>query len=119
MSWDRQGLINLHEQAEAFSIVLGDQPGIGLEIYNRLIDEFIRVTPQKNIVLPAYQRRGGHPALFGVKYQKEALRLKENIGLREILYKYPEDILTVEMGIDSILQDIDTPADYWKQLHSK
>jgi len=54
-----------------------------------------------------------------VKYQKEALRLKGDVGFRQILQEHPEDILAVEMDSDSILQDIDTPDDYRKQLEAK
>lgn len=115
----QQGLAALDEQAEAFFIVLADQPGIGPEVYDRLIGEFKRATPQKNIVLPTYRGRRGHPALFSVKYRREALRLKGDVGFRQILQEHPEDILAVEMDSDSILQDIDTPDDYRKELGSK
>jgi molybdenum cofactor cytidylyltransferase len=108
----RQGLINLSDNVEAFFIVLADQPGVGSEVFDRLISEFKRVTPQKNIVLPTYRSRRGHPALFGAKYQKEAFRIEGDVGYRQILQEHPEDILAVEMDTDSILQDIDTPKDY-------
>jgi len=115
----QQGLLALHEQAESFFIVLADQPGIGPEIFDRLISEFKRSTPQKNIVLPTYRGRRGHPALFGLKYKKEAGRLKGDVGLRQIIREHPEDILAVEVDSDSILQDIDTPDDYDQQLRTK
>jgi molybdenum cofactor cytidylyltransferase len=86
------------------------------EVFNRLIAEFRRVTPQKNIVLPTFRGRRGNPALFSAKYQKEALGIKGDVGLRQILQEHPDDILSVEMDTDSILQDIDTPDDYRKLL---
>jgi len=113
-----QGLKNLNDEVEAFFIVLADQPRVGPEVFNRLIAEFRRVTPQKNIVLPTFRGRGGHPALFSAKYQKEAFRIKGDVGLRQILQEHPDDILAVEMDTDSIFQDIDTPDDYQKQLKS-
>ncbi len=115
----QEGLTALHEQTEAFFIVLADQPGIGPEVFDLLIGEFKRATPQKNIVLPTYRGRRGHPALFSVKYREEALRLKGDVGFRQILQEHPEDILAVEMDSDSVLQDIDTPDDYRKQLGAK
>ena len=114
----QQGLLILNEKTEAFFIVLADQPGIGPEVFNRLISEFKRATPPKNIVLPTYRGRRGHPTLFSVKYRKEAFRLKGDVGLRQILQEQPEDILAVEMDKDSILQDIDTPDDYQNQRKS-
>ena len=112
----QQGLINLNDKVEAFFIVLADQPAVGPEIFDRLIIEFRRGTPQKSIILPTFRGRRGHPALFRAKYQKEALRIEGDVGFRQVLQEHPEEILTVEMDTDSILQDIDTPDDYQKQL---
>jgi molybdenum cofactor cytidylyltransferase len=113
----QQGLVNLSDKVEAFFIVLADQPGVGPEIFDRLISEFKRVTPQKNIVLPTFRGRRGHPVLFGTKYQKEAFRIEGDVGFRQILQEHPEDILAVEIDTDSILQDIDTPEDYMERGH--
>lgn len=111
----QEGLKNLNEKAEAFFIVLADQPGVGPEVFNHLIGEFRRVTPQKNIVLPTCSGRRGHPALFSTRYRKEANRIKGDVGFRQILQEHPEDVLELEIGTNSILQDIDTPDDYRKQ----
>jgi len=112
----QQGLINLNDKVEAFFIVLADQPGVGPEVVDRLISEFRRGSPQKSIILPTYRGRRGHPALFSAKYREEALRFKGDVGFRQVLQEHPEEILTVEMDTDSILQDIDTPDDYQKRL---
>jgi len=112
----QQGLINLDDKVEAFFIVLADQPGLGPEVFDRLISEFRQASPQKSIILPTFRGRRGHPALFRAKYQKEALRIEGDVGFRQVLQEHPEEILTVEMDTDSILQDIDTPDDYRKQL---
>ena len=112
----QQGLMNLNDKAEAFFIVLADQPGVGPEVFDRLISEFRRVTPSKSIVLPTFHGRRGHPALFSAKYREEALRIEGDVGFRQVLQEHPEEILTVEMDTDSILQDIDTPDDYQKRL---
>ena len=112
----QQGLINLNDKVEAFFIVLADQPAVGPEVFDRLIGEFRQASPQKSIILPAFRGQRGHPALFSAKYKKEALRITGDVGFRQVLQEHPEEILTVEMDTDSILQDIDTPDDYRKQL---
>ena len=114
----QQGLKDLDDKVEAFFIVLADQPGVGPEVFNRLISEFRRVTPKKTIVLPTFRGRRGHPPLFSAKFRKEAFRIKGDVGFRQILQEHPEEIEAVEMDTDSILQDIDTPDDYRKQLKS-
>jgi molybdenum cofactor cytidylyltransferase len=114
----QQGLMNLNDKAEAFFIVLADQPAVEPEVFDRLIGEFKRAAPQKTIILPCFHGRRGHPALFGTKYRNEAFRIKGDVGFRGILQEHPEDILEVEMDTDSILKDIDTPDDYQRELKS-
>jgi len=115
----RQGLMALDESAKAFIIVLGDQPGISREIFNRLIREFQQNYPHKNIVVPSYRGTRGHPVLFSTKYMKEALQLQGDVGCRQILADHPEDILTVQVNTEAVLFDIDTPEEYEKYLEQE
>jgi len=115
----RQGLRALNDKVKAFLIVLGDQPGISKEVYGRLIEAFQQARPKKNIILPTYKGRRGHPVLFSVKYLKEATHLKGDVGCRQILADHPDDILAVEMDTDAILDDIDTPEEYEEYLEQK
>ena len=112
----QRGLAALPEEAEGFFIVLGDQPEIPAEIYDRLIDEFHLVHPRKGILIPTCQGRRGHPTLFSGKYRDEAMRITGDVGLRPILQAHPEDILTVAVDSDAILLDIDTPEDFQRYL---
>ncbi len=115
----REGVKNLDETAEAFFIVLADQPGVKPEVYDRMIRAYRAAAPPKNIVLPTYCGRRGHPALFSAKYKTEAFRMEGDIGFRRVVQEHPEDILEVEMETDSVLQDIDTPEDYRKHCRNK
>jgi len=110
----KQGLKAIHPHAEAFLIVLADQPEIPPGMIRRLIDEFRSVRPAKSIVIPAYQGRRGHPALFSVKYCTEILQLSGETGAREILARHPDEVLTVEMDKDAVVIDVDTEEDYLK-----
>ncbi len=51
----RQGLSIVDKEAEAFLVVLGDQPGIRRETINQLIEAFHNSRPRKKIVLPVYR----------------------------------------------------------------
>jgi molybdenum cofactor cytidylyltransferase len=115
----RHGLAALGKGVEAFFIVLGDQPGIPSQIYNRLIREFRRVYPSKRIVLPTYQGEKGHPALFSIDFREEGAAIKGDVGFRQIIAAHPQDILHIEMGTDAVLNDVDTPEDYNTLLKSK
>jgi molybdenum cofactor cytidylyltransferase len=108
----RRGLQALDERSQAFFIFLGDQPEIGKEIVDRLIDDFRRSYPGKKIAIPTHRGCRGHPVLFSAEYKKEALRLTGDVGCREILADHPEDILEIEVGSDAVLEDLDTPEDY-------
>ena len=119
MSSIRAGLTAVDPVTKGFFIVLGDQPTIGVEVYNRLIEEFHRHYPQKSIFIPTHEGRRGHPALFASEYIREAMEIEGDTGLRAIIQKHPEDVMTLEMGTKSILDDLDTPEQYESLKKSK
>ena len=112
----RKGLAAMKEKSTAFLVVLGDQPGIRKEIINQLIQSFHQSREKRKIVLPTYKGRRGHPVLFSIQYHEEILRLRGDIGARQILKDHPEHTIEVEIDSDTILLDIDTPEDYNKFL---
>lgn len=108
------GLKALPEDAQAFLVLLGDQPAVSTEVINEIIDAFKRT--KKGIVLPIHKNDRGHPVLIDMKYRDEVKRLSPEVGLRGLVYNHPEDILEVKVKTSSILQDIDNPEDYKKEL---
>jgi molybdenum cofactor cytidylyltransferase len=114
----RLGILAADPDTQAFLVVLADQPGINPEIISELIQNFRQAFPGKNIVVPVFKGRRGHPVLFGSKYRGEILAVEGDVGGREILAEHPEDILTVEMDAEAVLVDIDTPEDYQRHLRS-
>ena len=115
----RKGLAAMKEKSTAFLVVLGDQPGIRKEIINQLIQSFHQSREKRKIVLPTYKGRRGHPVLFSIQYHEEILRLRGDIGARQILKDHPEHTIEVEIDSDTILLDIDTPEDYNKFLERR
>lgn len=115
----RQGILALAPDTQGFFICLGDQPGIGKAVINRLIKEFERHYPEKNIIVPAYRGSRGHPVLFSMKYRKEALELTGDIGCRALLAKHPDDLLAVEVDTEAVLADIDSPEDLHRMRSRK
>jgi molybdenum cofactor cytidylyltransferase len=115
----RYGLAAIGKGAEAFFIVLGDQPGISPQIYNQLIREFRRIYPSKRILLPTCQGKKGHPALFSIDFREEGSAIKGDVGFRQIILDHPQDILQIELGTDAVLNDVDTPEDYQNLLKRK
>ena len=75
--------------------------------------------PPPGILLPAYQGKKGHPALFSIKYLAESFKITGDVGFREIVQRHPEEVLLVDVDTASILTDIDTPEEYQEYLQKK
>jgi molybdenum cofactor cytidylyltransferase len=58
----RTGIAALDTRAEAVSVLLGDQPGVGPQVIDAVVDEWRRM--RDRIVLAAYRGREGHPLVF-------------------------------------------------------
>jgi molybdenum cofactor cytidylyltransferase len=108
------GFRALPEDTQAVLIILGDQPSISSEVIDKVIAAYKKT--KKGIVLPVYKRERGHPVLIDTKYRQEVAKLSPKIGLRELVYNRPDDILEVEVETSSVLRDIDDVEDYRKEL---
>lgn len=104
------GLNLVDDGAQAVMLALADQPLVDSKTMNRLIDEFFN--HDKGIAIPVYQGRRGHPIIFSIKYKGELLKLKGDIGGRQIIKQHPDDVLEVAVGCESINIDINTQSDY-------
>ena len=94
-------------------LLLGDQPFIGPEIINQLIDRY--QTGKYGIIIPVYNGKRGHPVIFGVKYKKELLGIGDG-GAKIVVDNHADDVLAVSLDSPEILADIDTPQDYQKAI---
>jgi molybdenum cofactor cytidylyltransferase len=112
-----RGIAALPRGCRAVVVALGDQPEIRLGVVNRLLRAYRG--GKTGIIVPVYRGKRGHPFLLDLKYRKEIAALNPEVGLRELLQKYPEDILEIQVPDANILQDIDNPADYEKAARSK
>jgi molybdenum cofactor cytidylyltransferase len=104
------GLKLVDPRAQAVMLALGDQPSVDSQTINRLIDEFHK--SDKGIALPTYKGRRGHPVIFAASYKAELLKLKGDIGAREIIKHHPQDVLEVAVDSAGVISDIDTEEDY-------
>lgn len=108
----RRGAAALHPEANAFFIVLGDQPAVGVEIYDRLAAEFERRYPAKTIFIPTCRGRRGHPPLFAARHREDIAEIRGDVGLRAVIEKNPEAVAGVAVETETILEDLDTPEQY-------
>jgi molybdenum cofactor cytidylyltransferase len=107
------GIKNAPTDAEAYMLVLGDQPFIGPDIINKLIHSYH--TGRHGIVVPVYNGQRGHPVIFDSRYKQELLSINGQ-GAKEVTEKHAPDIFEVPVDAPDVLADIDTPQDYRKAL---
>ena len=110
----RVGLLSAAVEAEAALIVLGDQPALETSVIDKIVAAYRN--GQRHIVAPSYQMRRGHPLLISRKYWRDILALGEGQTLRDFLRRNGEAIHYVEVTTPSVLQDMDTPDDYRREL---
>lgn len=109
------GIGTLPEECNAALICLGDQPMIDPATIEEII--YAYNNSQKNIIIPVFQEKRGHPILIARKYFNEIGKLSPDKGLRMLAQKFPVDVMEVETDNISILKDIDTPEDYKNELN--
>lgn len=112
-----RGLREAPAGAQAFLVVLGDQPFPPATVIDRLIAA--REMTGKGIVLPVHGGRRGHPVLIDMRYRDDATSLDPSVGLRQLLRDHPDDVLEVPVRTPAVLADIDRPDDYRKALASR
>ena len=109
-----EGVKKLSNKTEAFFICLGDMPLVGQNVYNKLIKSRNNYNSKKNssykkeIIIPTYDGKKGNPILFSKQMKEEILKIKGDLGAKEIINSYPEKILEVAFKNDKILSDFDT-----------
>jgi len=108
------GLNLIDPKSQAVMLAMGDQPLVESQTINQLIDAF--KSHDKGIAVPTHQGKRGHPIIFAIKYKTELLKLKGDIGGREIIKNHPDDVLEVAVKSESVIFDIDTRDDYQSKL---
>ena len=103
-------LQSLKEQTDAILIMLADQPKVDSYYLNELIDLF--KNNEDKIITSLYKNKKGVPAIFPSTYFNELLKLKGDKGANLLLNNFDQDIISPDLNINDILEDIDTPEDY-------
>jgi molybdenum cofactor cytidylyltransferase len=106
-----RGLRSIQDRHEAVLITLGDQPQIDIAVVRAILAEFKATSAQ--LIVPSYNKHRGHPWLVGRSLVPALLNLDETKTLRDFLNKYADQIHYILVDTPSILQDLDTPADYY------
>ncbi|MRR29500.1 nucleotidyltransferase family protein [bacterium] len=108
------GMAELPDTADAFLMVLGDQPQIQTEVVKAILAEYR--SREHDLIIPSYQMRRGHPWLVGRALWPDLLALSPGRTMRDFLHQQQDAIHYLVVDTPTILQDIDTPEDYQKAL---
>ncbi len=106
------GLAALPVTVQAALVVLGDQPYIQAQVVRSLLAAYAGAPC--SLVIPSYRMHRGHPWLLPRPLWDEVLSLAPPLTLRDFLQVHAAEILYVPVDTPTILQDLDTPADYRK-----
>jgi molybdenum cofactor cytidylyltransferase len=104
----KAGISALHSVCDGVMVCLGDMPYISQTVYDEIISAFI----EGQIIVPTSHGKIGNPILFSKEFFDDFQTLDGDTGARGLLKKYSEKVIKVEVGTDSILEDIDTPESY-------
>jgi molybdenum cofactor cytidylyltransferase len=99
----RCGVRALLPDTQACLIALVDQPQIGPEIIDEVIDAYLTLTPL--IVIPHFNGRNGHPILLDLSLREEILRIDTNEGLKRVVRAHPDRLLRVGVASESVVID--------------
>jgi len=110
------GLRALPADAEAFMLYPADHPLITADEIAPIVKEFRTRKENKQIFIPSYNLRRGHPVLFDAALKEEFLRLPEEAPARTVINLLADRITYIEIPTSAILMDMDTPEDYARCL---
>jgi molybdenum cofactor cytidylyltransferase len=110
----RCGLRAVDKKCQAILVALGDQPSVTTALVDQMVQSF--ATTEKQILVPLYQGRRGHPILFSMIFRDEILADYDEVGLRGLLQAHSDDIFEMNVSSPAVLSDMDFPADYQREL---
>ena len=105
----KAGLAHLSQAFSSVMYLLADQPMINSGTINYLLDEFH--ASAKDICVPVVEGRRGNPAIFRRSVYEDIMKIKGDIGARDIIEKNAELVLLAEIKDPLCFFDIDTPED--------
>ena len=112
----RRGINSLPEDCTAAIVIPGDMPVISPEVVKSVVETYKKTG--KRIVIPVFNGKRGHPLLVDSSLFAGINRLEPGIGLRQLAELNPGDVQEAKVDSDSILKDIDTRDEYYKEINS-
>lgn len=84
-----------------------DHPLVSARLVGDLVDRFYQ--DKKAIVLPTYNGRRGHPAIFSSALYAELLAAPADMGARAVVWAHAADVLEVPSDEEGVILNINDP----------
>ena len=93
---------------------LVDQPHISETVYEILAEK--AHNERLKIIIPSYNMKAGHPIILSQEIIKEIIVAPDTETLRDVLKRFHENTIYVNIQEDSIIQDVNTQEDRKRYL---
>ncbi len=107
-----KGLTCLADEEKACGVLisLADLPFLTPETINFLINEFLK--EKMGMLVPVFNGTTGHPVIVDIdRFEDEINQVAGDVGLRDLMHKFPEAVKTIPWHNDSVTRDVDTSGD--------
>lgn len=111
------GLRALGPNVGAALITVGDQPRLQAATVAAVTAAWRR-GPSARIIIPSYRMRRGHPICLPRAVWPDVLALSWQESLRMLWAKLAGQIEHLPLDTPTILSDMDTPDDYWREVNA-
>jgi len=95
------------EETEGMILCPVDHPLISAQLVAQLIGAFDATS--KQIVLPVYQGRRGHPVIFSASLYYELLTASPEVGARQVVWAHAQDVAEVATDEEGVILNLDDP----------
>ena len=109
-----EGVNKNNINSDGIMICLADMPEVSKCVYNKMLLTF-QLNYKKNIpliIMPIHNKIKGNPIIFSKYFFNDLKKLKGDIGAKKLILKNEKYIKRINITINSILNDIDTPIAY-------
>jgi molybdenum cofactor cytidylyltransferase len=104
----RTGVAALGKDIDAAIVQLGDMPGVGAALLDRLMAAFSPVEG-RSICVPTVGGKRGNPVLWDRRFFPEIAQVSGDTGARHLIGEHADLVCEVEMTGEAAITDIDTP----------
>ncbi|MGE5150605.1 MAG: NTP transferase domain-containing protein [Rhodospirillaceae bacterium] len=104
----RTGISALGKDIDAAIVQLGDMPGVGSGLLDRLMAAFSPVEG-RSICVPTVAGKRGNPVLWDRRFFPEIAQVSGDTGAKHLIGEHADLVCEVEMSGQAAITDIDTP----------